>query len=393
MVFNGNSSWLAIAAATVIAINSAAFIQPCHSFITPSSRRHHALGLNHNNPQQQTHLHLFDNQKEQMTNMFTNANSIFSSSSDNAIETTASSGSTPEHNKDNNNEYQQALQRTSVWIATAIAFGISLSTIFPTEPEITNEFFAGYILELSLSVDNLLVFLLLFDYFQIPNQYQNRILNWGIIGSVIMRTIMISIGSYALQQYHSILLVFAMILLYSSYKVLFSNEEEEEEDLSNNTIIQLSKKFIPSTDQFEKDQFFITTMDGIKKATPVFLCMVAVEISDIIFAIDSIPAVFGVTENPIVVFTSNMFAILGLRSLYTILSKAASELKYLEPSVAVVLGFIGSKMIAEFYGYNTPTEVSLGVVLAMLSIGIGASLWENQNDGGDKQTEIENSSR
>lgn len=186
---------------------------------------------------------------------------------------------------------------------------------------------------------------------------------------------MIGLGAVALTQFHAVLLVFAAVLIYSSANVLLgSGDDEEEEDMSENSIVQFSQKLFDTTDKFDGNKFF-TLEDGIRKATPLFICMVAVEISDVVFAVDSIPAVFGVTENPLVVFSSNMFAIMGLRSLYTILSKAASDLEYLEPAVAVVLGFIGTKMVAEFFGIYIPTEFSLGVVATCLSSGIGFSIW------------------
>lgn len=189
--------------------------------------------------------------------------------------------------------YRQAIQRTLAWVAAAGAFGgILWATAGATTGE---EFFAGYLVEQSLSVDNLFVFLLLFDYFGVPLQNQDRVLNWGIYGAIVMRAIMIALGAAALENFHAILLVFAGILVYSSAKVLVGGEEEEEEDLSQNTIVQVSHKFIESTDQYDGDRFF-TIVDGIKKATPLFICMVAVEISDVVFAVDSIPAVFGVTE-------------------------------------------------------------------------------------------------
>merc|ERR1712087_1060771 len=140
---------------------------------------------------------------------------------------------------------------------------------------------------------------------------------------------------------------------------------------------KFSRTLFDSTDKFDGSNFF-TMVDGAKMATPLFICMVSLEISDVVFAVDSIPAVFGVTSNPLVVFSSNMFAIMGLRSLYTILSKAATDLKYLEPAVGIVLGFIGSKMIAEYFGYEIPTQLALGIVATLLGTGIGASVWEKR---------------
>jgi TerC family integral membrane protein len=190
--------------------------------------------------------------------------------------------------------YRQAIQRTLTWVASACAFGgILWATAGTTTGE---EFFAGYLVEQSLSVDNLFVFLLLFDYFGVPLANQDRVLNWGIYGAIVlMRAIMSGLGAVALQNFHAILLVFAGILVYSSAKVLFKGEsEEEQEDLSDNTMVKFSHKFIESTDKYDGNKFF-TVVDGIRKAMPLFICMIAVEVSDVVFAINSIPAVFGVT--------------------------------------------------------------------------------------------------
>lgn len=225
-------------------------------------------------------------------------------------------------------------------------------------------------MEQSLSVDNLFVFLLLFEYFKVPSAYQNKILNWGIIGAMAMRAIMITAGAVALKDFHGILLVFAGILVFSSGKILTEfldgEGEDEEENLENNWIVKFSNSLFKSTDKYDGDNFFTLNDLGERLATPMLLCMIAVEISDVVFAVDSIPAVFGVTENPLIVFSSNIFAIAGLRSLYTILSEAVKDLKYLEPSVALVLGFIGAKMIAEYFGVCIPTSTSLAVVAAFL---------------------------
>jgi TerC family integral membrane protein len=274
--------------------------------------------------------------------------------------------------------YNSAIKRTVAWIAAAIVFGGGIS--LTAGQEISEQFFAGYLLEQSLSIDNLLVFLLLFDYFKVPIENQDRVLNYGIIGAVVMRAFMISLGAVALHQFHVILLGFAAVLIYSSANVLLGGDDEEEEDMSENSIVKFSKKLFDATDQYDGNKFF-TMVEGVKKATPLFICMVAVEISDVVFAVDSIPAVFGVTEDPLVVFSSNMFAIMGLRSLYTILSKAASDLEYLEPAVAVVLGFIGTKMVGEYFGIMIPTEFSLGVVATCLSSGIGFSIWSKNKAG------------
>jgi len=275
--------------------------------------------------------------------------------------------------------YQQAISRTLLWVGLAVAFGVGLG--FGFGQEVSEEFFAGYLVEQSLSVDNLFVFLLLFEYFKVPLSSQDRVLNWGIYGAIVMRAGMIGIGAVALERFHAILLVFAGILVYSSVQTLIPEDEDEEEDMSENTIVKFSRNLFDSTDEFDGSNFF-TMVDGVKTATPLFICMIALEISDVVFAVDSIPAVFGVTENPLVVFSSNMFAIMGLRSLYTILSKAASDLEYLEPAVGIVLGFIGVKMIAEYFGTVIPTEYALAVVATLLSGGIGLSVYENGQEEG-----------
>lgn len=303
--------------------------------------------------------------------------------------------------------YRQAIQRTLAWVAAAGVFGGILWTTAGASTG--EEFFAGYLVEQSLSVDNLFVFLLLFDFFGVPIENQDRVLNWGIYGAIVMRAVMIGLGAAALENFHAILLVFAGILVYSSAKVILGGgDDEKEEDLSENTIVKFAHAFIDSTDKYDGGNFF-TLVDGVRKATPLFICMLAVEISDVVFAVDSIPAVFGVTsvrfgatmnndhdpisithipsssvfscfslQNPLVVFSSNMFAIMGLRSLYTILSKAATDLKYLEPAVAVVLGFIGVKMIAEYFGYCIATPIALAVVITCLGAGVGLSVRERQ---------------
>jgi len=275
--------------------------------------------------------------------------------------------------------YQEAIKRTAAWVSLAGVFGLGLWYFMG--PTSAQEFFASYIVEQSLSVDNLFVFLLLFDFFRVPLEHQNKVLTWGIYGSIIMRATMITLGGFAIEFFRPVLLVFAGILVYSSAQILLEGDgDDDEEDMNDNTIVKFSRRIIDSTNEFDGDNFFTIVDDGVRKATPLFLCMIAIEISDIVFAIDSIPAVFGVTKNIPVVFSSNMFAIMGLRSLYMILSKAATDMKYLESAVAAVLGFIGSKMIAEYFGYEIPTASSLMVVASLLGVGIGASIFEKNNN-------------
>jgi len=274
--------------------------------------------------------------------------------------------------------YSGAITRTLFWVAAACVFGFGVWEILG--PDAGEQFFAGYLIEQSLSIDNLFVFLLLFDYFKVPISCQDRVLNWGIGGAIVMRATMIGLGSVALHEFRGVLLVFAGILVFSGVKVLLgSDDDEDEEEMETNGIVTFSRNLIDSVDYFDGDRFFTEVEEGVKKATPLLICMIAVEISDVIFAVDSIPAVFGVTENPFIVFTSNMFAIMGLRSLYTILSKAAKDLEYLEQAVAIVLCFIGCKMIAEYFGLIIPTPYALAFVASLLAMGVGFSL-KSKND-------------
>ena len=210
---------------------------------------------------------------------------------------------------------------------------------------------------------------------------QEKILNYGIIGAVLLRGIFIVVGAVAIQEFQQVLLFFAAILFYSGSKILLSSDtdDDKEEDLSNNAVIKFSKLLFKTTDEFDGDKFF-TKKNGVTLATPLFLCLICIELSDIVFAFDSVPAIFGVTTNPIIVYSSNIFAIAGLRSLFGVLSKAVSELVYLEKAVGIVLTVIGSKMTAEVFGYELLSPLqSLFVVICILGSGIGLSLYNRPN--------------
>ncbi|CAK9867358.1 unnamed protein product [Sphagnum jensenii] len=275
-----------------------------------------------------------------------------------------------------------AVRTVIFWVGLAVAFGTFL--FFTEGTSKASEFFAGYLLEQSLSVDNLFVFVLIFNYFQVPQNYQSRVLTYGIAGAVVFRAIMIALGAATLQQFEAVNLVFAGILLFSSYK-LFSDAEEGEEDLSDNFIIKISRMFVPITSTYDGNKFFTKTPEGVRMATPLLLTLVVLELSDIAFAVDSIPAVFGVTRDPLIVFSSNIFAVLGLRSLFTLISGSMGELAYLQQAVAAVLGFIGSKMVLDFFGFHVPTELSLAVVVTLLGAGVGFSLKDSPDEDDNSQ--------
>ncbi|XP_018498931.1 thylakoid membrane protein TERC, chloroplastic isoform X3 [Pyrus x bretschneideri] len=270
--------------------------------------------------------------------------------------------------------YAASVRTVALWVCAAVAFGIGVG--FKDGVGKASEFFAGYLLEQSLSVDNLFVFVLVFKYFKVPIMYQNRVLSYGIAGAVVFRLTLILLGTATLQRFEAVNLLLAAILLYSSFK-LFSSEEDDT-DLSNNFIVKTCQRFIPVTSNYDGNRFF-TFQDGVRKATPLLLTVAVIELSDIAFAVDSIPAVFGVTRDPFIVFSSNLFAIVGLRSLYTLISAGMSDLEYLQPSIAVVLGFIGCKMILDFFGFHVSTEVSLGFVATSLSAGVLLSLMKKSD--------------
>ncbi|GMH10110.1 hypothetical protein Nepgr_011951 [Nepenthes gracilis] len=277
--------------------------------------------------------------------------------------------SRPSSSVGNSENYVSHARTVALCVCSAALFGIGLG--FKDGVGKASEFFAGYLLEQSLSVDNLFVFVLIFKYFKVPVTYQSRVLSYGIVGAIVFRLSLILLGTATIQRFAAVNLLLAAILLYSSFKLI--GGEEEEDDLSNNFVVKTCRKFIPVTSNYDGNQF-VTFQDGMWKATPLILTVAVIELSDIAFAVDSIPAVFGITRDPFIVFSSNLFAILGLRSLYTLISESMSQLDYLQPSIAVVLGFIGSKMILDFFGYHVSTEVSLGFVATSLATGVLLSL-------------------
>ncbi|KAG6771940.1 hypothetical protein POTOM_023335 [Populus tomentosa] len=281
--------------------------------------------------------------------------------------------------------YKTSIKTVALCVCTAVAFGFGIGLKDGVGK--ASEFFAGYILEQSLSVDNLFVFVLIFKYFKVPLMYQNRVLSYGIAGAIIFRLSLILLGTATLQRFEAVNLFLATILLYSSFKVtylfyedietLFATEEDDS-DLSDNFIVKTCQRFIPVTSNYDGNKF-ITREDGLWKATPLLLTVAVIELSDIAFAVDSIPAVFGVTRDPFIVFSSNLFAILGLRSLYTLISEGMADLEYLQPSIAIVLGFIGCKMILDFMGFHISTEASLGFVATSLGAGVLLSLMKKSD--------------
>ena len=279
-------------------------------------------------------------------------------------------------------EGEGSMTEVALWVGAATLFGLGVGATMGAEK--AEEYFSGYLLEQSLSVDNLFVFVLVFDYFKVPMKQQQKVLSYGIGGAMAMRAAMIVAGYEAVTNFKPVLLVFAGILIFSSYK-LITEEEEEEEDMSENAIVKFCSNVLPVSEDYDGDNFFTTVRDDktgemIKTATPLLLCLCVIELSDVVFAVDSIPAVFGVTQDPFIVYSSNILAILGLRSLFAFVAVMVAELEYLQTAVAAVLGFVGCKMVAEFGGVEVSTEASLAVVVGMLGAGVALSLAKKDDE-------------
>lgn len=261
-----------------------------------------------------------------------------------------------------------ALLESGIWISIALCFNGWFAYQFGTELGL--EFLTGYLVEKSLSVDNLFVILLVFGSFKIPEIYQHRILFYGVLGAIVLRAIFILLGAHLLHSFHWILYIFGLILVITAVK--FLRDTDEKIDAKENWSLFLLKKIIPTTTKIDGPHFF-TLENGVKKATPLFLALVVIEATDLVFAVDSIPAVFAVTEDAFVAFGSNILAILGLRALYFVLADWVGKLRYLKPGLAAILGFIGIKMlIVDFF--KIPSWVSLLVIFAVL-VTAGLSSW------------------
>jgi tellurite resistance protein TerC len=264
---------------------------------------------------------------------------------------------------------REALTWTFVWIGLAMTFNAWLYV--DRGPQIALEFFTGYVIEKSLSVDNVFVFVLIFSYFAVPATYQHKVLFWGILGALVLRATMILMGALLIQKFFWIIYVFGVFLIITGLKMAFKKDEEIQPE--NNPVVKFFKKLIPVTADFRGDQFFISE-SGRRFATPLMVVLVCVEVTDLIFAVDSIPAIFAVTKDPFIVYTSNVFAILGLRSLYFVLAGVMHLFRFLKLGLGIVLAYVGVKMLLGHTPYAIDTMVSLGVVASILTISIAASL-------------------
>lgn len=264
---------------------------------------------------------------------------------------------------------KEALLWSAFWIFISLLFNTGI--YFFDSSEVALQFFTGYIIEKSLSVDNLFVFLLIFSYFKVPAKYQHKVLFWGIIGALLMRGLLILVGVTLIQQFHWILYIFGAFLVFTGVKMAFQREAVEIHP-ENNLFVRFLKRFFPVTSGYHEGKFFIRTEKKLY-ATMLFVVIIVVETTDLAFALDSIPAVFAITRDPFIVYTSNVFAILGLRALYFALAGLLDLFHYLKFGLSIVLSFIGVKMLIEGF-YEMPITLALGVVAGVLAASVVASI-------------------
>lgn len=263
---------------------------------------------------------------------------------------------------------KQAAAWTGVWMALALAFN---GLIYQRSGSAkAMEFFQGWLLEYALSIDNVFVFLLIFRYFKIAPEHQHRVLFWGIIGAVVSRAVFIVLGTAVVSRFHFVMYILGAFLVYSGIKIL--RQKDDDLDPGKNPVLALFRRVIPTTDQYDGNKF-VTRINGRLTATPLLVVLVVVEVSDIMFAVDSIPAVLGITKDVFIVFTSNIFAILGLRSLFFLIEALVQKLRFLKVGVAVILAFIGVKILIERW-WHMPVAMSLGVLAGILLVATVLSL-------------------
>jgi tellurite resistance protein TerC len=263
---------------------------------------------------------------------------------------------------------KEALTWTAVWVGLALVFAAGLAVFADHQSALT--FLTGYVIEESLSIDNIFVIVLIFQYFAVPAQYQHRVLFWGILGALIMRGIFIGLGAALLARFEWIIYIFGALLVITGIRMALKGDEEF--DGEQNPIVKFVRRFLPLTDGY-RGKHFVTIDNGRRVFTPLLLVLLLVEATDLIFAVDSIPAIFGITRDPFLVFTSNIFAVLGLRSLFFLLASVVTKFHLLKYGLSIILTFVGAKMLLETW-VHIPILLSLGIVITVLAASIAASL-------------------
>jgi tellurite resistance protein TerC len=273
---------------------------------------------------------------------------------------------------------KEAISWCAIWISLALLFNLGIFFFRGTEPAL--KFFTGYLIEYSLSVDNIFVFLLIFRYFKAPARYQHKILFWGILGALVMRGIFIFMGVALIQKFHWMVIVFGVFLVFTGIKMIFHKDEEIHPE--KNPVLKIFQKLMPVTKHYADGNFFVKK-ETTWFATPLFVVLLVVETTDVVFAIDSVPAVLAITIDPFIVYTSNVFAILGLRSLFFALAGIIEFFHYLNHGISAILVFVGVKMILTNF-YEIPISISLGVIAGILLISIICSLLKPKKGGSQR---------
>ncbi|MBA3761393.1 MAG: TerC family protein [Gemmatimonadales bacterium] len=272
--------------------------------------------------------------------------------------------------------FKEAISWSGGLVSIALLFG--LFVLWQEGTQHALEYYTGYLIELSLSVDNLFVFLLIFSYFGVRPEAQPKVLKWGILGAIMMRLIMIALGALLLDRFHWIVYVFGAILVITGIK-MYAQKDQELVDLEGNLVVRLARRVLPIDKAYDGSKFFTRTVDGKLLATPLLLVVLVVEWSDLVFAIDSIPAIFAITRDPFLVYSSNIFAILGLRAMFFVLAGMLDKFVYLRPGVAFILVFVGLKMTLSAW-IHIPTALSLVVILLTLATAIGLSIHRSSRE-------------
>lgn len=272
------------------------------------------------------------------------------------------------HRKSHEVKIKEALIWSAVWISMAMVFNYGIYVYMGEVKAI--EFLTGYVIEKSLSIDNLFVFIMIFSYFNVDKKYQHKVLFWGILGALIMRSVFIFAGVALINKFHWIIYIFGAFLIFTGAKMLF--QKDEKMDPNKNPLVRLFKRFYPVTEMMHGDRFFVK-INAKTVATPLFVVLLLVEFTDLIFAVDSIPAIMAITSDPFIIFTSNVFAILGLRALYFALAGITQYFHYIKYGLSAILVFVGLKMVMVDF-YKIPVMISLFTILGILAISVVASL-------------------
>ncbi len=271
------------------------------------------------------------------------------------------------HRKSKKVSFKEAITWSLVWITLALVFNGWIYYSMGEKPAV--EFLTGYLVEKSLSVDNIFVFVLLFSFFKVPDEYRHRVLFWGVIGALILRAIFIAIGAVLIAKFHWIIYLFGIFLVFTGYKMFKKSAADMHPE--ENPLVRWFIKRGKVTNEYHGKKFFVN-INGKKLATPLFLCLLSIEFTDLVFAVDSIPAIFAITNDPFIVYTSNVFAILGLRSLYFALEGIITKFPYLRYGLAIILIFIGCKMLLMDV-YKMPIVISLGFIAITITLSV---MWE-----------------